>query len=97
MYSLNLWYDADSWPKHMKSYVCSVDIYVYNVSLYLWYDGDSWSEHMKSYVCDVNVVNDYLSLCCLNDTEQGQSERGLAGTCPSHNANLNENKYYVSI
>ena len=65
---------------------------------YLRYDGDLCSQIVQTIVSNVVVINEDGSTCCLNDTEHGQSERGLASTSTTNYTNLRESrKYYIII
>ena len=56
--------------------------------MYLWYDGDLCSQIVQTIVSNVVVINEDCSTCCLNDTEHGQNERGLASTSTTNYTNL---------
>ena len=51
-------------------------------------DGDPWPELPEAQDSDVDAI--YLDGAArgLDDPEEGEGERGLAGPCPSHNPDL---------
>ena len=64
---------------------------------YLRYDGDLCSQIVQTIVSNVVVINEDGSTCCLNDTEHGQSERGLASTSTTNYTNLRESRKFNYI
>lgn len=53
-------------------------------------DSDSRTKIMKSQLGDVQAVNGDLSAGSLDDAEQTECERGLAGSCAAYDTHLQQ-------